>query len=140
MMGHLPVWSPARTRTPQPWPRRRTRRWVRTGDIATAGMLLAALPSLPRAELARLTERLIDQMDMLDGDPDLEVTSEDDEPEEDVDPAHDDGCGPVVINGRQRWGSEEDERGQVIPTYGVDQSTGPTVRQSGHRDMENRHD
>ncbi|WP_267395013.1 MULTISPECIES: hypothetical protein [unclassified Sphingomonas] len=34
--------------------------------------LLAVLPSLPRAELARLTERMIDRMDEIDGDPDLE--------------------------------------------------------------------
>ena len=34
--------------------------------------MFAAIPSLPRAELARLTERMIDRMDEIDGDPDLE--------------------------------------------------------------------
>ena len=34
--------------------------------------ILATIPSLPRAELARLTERMIDRMDEIDGDPDLE--------------------------------------------------------------------
>lgn len=33
---------------------------------------LAVLPSLPRPLLARLTARLIDRLDELDGDPDLE--------------------------------------------------------------------
>jgi len=34
--------------------------------------LLAAIPSLPRPMLARLTEVMIDQLDIMDGDPDLE--------------------------------------------------------------------
>jgi hypothetical protein len=38
-------------------------------DLAT---VLAALPSLPRPVLARLTARLIDRLDEIDGDPDLE--------------------------------------------------------------------
>ncbi|WP_206378728.1 hypothetical protein [Sphingomonas paucimobilis] len=41
--------------------------------------MFAAIPSLPRAELARLTERMIDRMDEIDGDPDLEHLLEDDE-------------------------------------------------------------
>lgn len=39
----------------------------------------AAIPSLSRAELARLTERMIDRMDDIDGDADLEHLREDDE-------------------------------------------------------------
>jgi hypothetical protein len=35
-------------------------------------LLLSAIPSLPRPILSRLTARLIEQMDALDGDPDLE--------------------------------------------------------------------
>jgi hypothetical protein len=38
--------------------------------------LLAAIPSLPRAELARLTDRLIERMDELDGDPDVELNGD----------------------------------------------------------------
>ena len=34
--------------------------------------MLAIIPSLPRPELARLVQRLIDRMDDMDGDPDLE--------------------------------------------------------------------
>jgi hypothetical protein len=35
-------------------------------------VILSAIPSFPRPVLARLTARLIDHMDQLDGDPDLE--------------------------------------------------------------------
>ena len=63
-------------RTGSPWPRRQRRRWVRGDDVATAAQLLASIPSLPRAELSRLTERLIDRMDELDGDPDIEVNGD----------------------------------------------------------------
>ena len=40
--------------------------------------LFAAIPSLPRAELARLTTHMIDRIDEIDGDPDREL-----EPDED---------------------------------------------------------
>ena len=43
--------------------------------------LLAALPSLPRPLLSRLTARLIDQLDMIDGDPDAEATGDEGEPD-----------------------------------------------------------
>ena len=63
-----------------PWRRRKPRRaWARQ-DIATSvSGMLAAIPSLPRAELARLTMRMIDRMDIIDGDPDLEHLRDDDE-------------------------------------------------------------
>lgn len=83
MMGHLSPWSPQRRRHVAPWARRRTRRWIRANNIGHAGMLLAAIPSLPRAELSRLTERMIDRMDEIDGDPDLEFLREDDEDDHD---------------------------------------------------------
>ncbi len=112
-------------RTGSPWPRRRQRGWARRDDTAGIGQLLAAIPSLPRAELARLTERLIDRMDVLDGDPDLE-------PETDVDDAHDDGCGPVHKHGATFWGAAEDDPGRnYIPLYGDDQSAGPLRDQFG---------
>lgn len=37
-------------------------------------VLLASVPSLPRAILSRLTARMIDRLDELDGDTDLEPT------------------------------------------------------------------
>jgi hypothetical protein len=72
-MGHLPHWSPQHRQHIGPWVRRRTRRWVRADNVAHAGMLFAAIPSLPRAELSRLTERMIDRMDEIDGDADFEA-------------------------------------------------------------------
>lgn len=38
--------------------------------------LLAVLPSMPRPILTRLTARLIERLDELDGDPDLEETGD----------------------------------------------------------------
>lgn len=63
--------------------------------------LLSVIPSLPRPILARLTARLIDRLDEIDGDPDLE----DDDPGEDE--ARDDGCGPISLHGRIVWGAYE---------------------------------
>lgn len=40
-------------------------------------VLLSAIPSLPRAVLSRLTERMIDRLDAMDGDPDLEPNGDD---------------------------------------------------------------
>lgn len=71
-MAGLPSWMLPRRQNTHPWPRRRFRRWARSNDPATIGALLGAIPSLPRAELARLTERLIDRLDQLDGDLDIE--------------------------------------------------------------------
>jgi hypothetical protein len=106
-------------RTGSPWPRRQRRRWTRGDDVATVGQMLAAIPSLPRAELSRLTERLIDRMDELDGDPDLE-------PEQDRCGAADDGCG-AAYNGRGEivWGTREEDPGVLKPIYSVDQTLGP---------------
>ena len=44
-------------------------------------LLAQAIPMLTRAELASITERLIDRLDRIDGDPD----DEDDDPEEEHD-------------------------------------------------------
>lgn len=64
-----PGTSPSRSR---PWRRRRHRKWARLGSRPVPEMLLSAIPSLPRAVLARLTERMIDRIDEIDGDPDFE--------------------------------------------------------------------
>lgn len=61
------------------WRRLRRRAWARPNDLAGMTAMFAAIPSLPRCELARLTERMIDRMDEIVGDPDLEDTREDDE-------------------------------------------------------------
>jgi hypothetical protein len=63
-----------------PWRRRQPRQaWSRQDARAPVSIMLAAIPSLPRAELAQLTMRMIDRMDDIDGDPDLEHLRDDDE-------------------------------------------------------------
>ena len=46
----------------QPWRRRNRRAWTRRDSRTTVLDMLAAIPSLPRAELARITARLVDHM------------------------------------------------------------------------------
>jgi hypothetical protein len=53
---------------------------TRAYEPAPLDSLLAVLPSLPRPLLARLTARLIDRLDELDGDPDLECPNDEDVP------------------------------------------------------------
>jgi hypothetical protein len=67
--------------------------------------LLSMIPSLPRAALDRLTARMIDRLDEIDGDADLE----DDDDDEDL--ARDDGCGPISLRGVIVWGYEGDIAG-----------------------------
>ncbi len=63
-----------------PWRRRQPRQaWSRLDTRSPVSIMLAAIPSLPRAELAQLTMRMIDRMDDIDGDPDLEHLRDDDE-------------------------------------------------------------
>jgi hypothetical protein len=63
----------------KPWRRYRVRAWSRRNNLPGTGSLFAAIPVLPRNELARLAERAIDRMDEIDGDPDLEDLRDDDE-------------------------------------------------------------
>lgn len=80
------------------------------GGASALPILLATIPSLPRPILSRLVARMIDQLDELDGDPDLEDSDEDEsveddpegfDPEEDCCLAGDDGIfsGAVRANG-----------------------------------------
>lgn len=63
-----------------PWRRRQPRQaWARRDSRSPVSIMLAAIPSLPRAELAQITMRIIDRMDIIDGDPDLEHLWDDDE-------------------------------------------------------------
>jgi len=75
-MGHLPHWAQQPRPRATPWRRRQPRRWVRPNDLGSAAMLFAAIPSLPRAELTRLTERMIDRMDEMDGNTDVELNGD----------------------------------------------------------------
>lgn len=78
-----------------------------TFEAAPLDVLLASVPSLPRAILARLTARMIERLDELDGDTDLE-------PETDCCSAGDDriygGLSPgrLVECGAPHPGSDDD--------------------------------
>ncbi|WP_153006962.1 hypothetical protein [Sphingomonas sanguinis] len=83
MMGHAAVTPPPSANRAMPWRRSRRRPWHRLDLVVSPHAVLATIPSLPRAELARITERLIDRMDELDGDTDLEPEDlEEDDPTE----------------------------------------------------------
>ncbi len=97
-------------------------------EQAPLDVVLSAIPSLPRALLARLVERAIECLDEMDGDPDLE----DDDP---AGQADEDGINtgiPIVVEqGLSLHGPgcpwsdprEEDCRDLLRPTYdGEDQS------------------
>ena len=87
-------------------------------SMASLEAALALIPNLPRPLLCRLTDRMIERLDEMDGDVDLE-------PEEDVDGSHDDGCGMIIIHGRECWGSEHEQPFTTLPRYGADQTKGP---------------
>jgi hypothetical protein len=61
------------------WRRSRRRAWKRPDQSGSTGAVFALMPSLSRAELARLAQHMIDRMDEIDGDADLEHLREDDE-------------------------------------------------------------
>jgi hypothetical protein len=93
------------------WRRRQPRQpWARRDIVTIAGVMLATIPSLSRAELARLTTRMIDRMDEIDGDPELE----------DDDPA---GGSADDIGEIEPW--QADRISLALPRYGKDQSNGP---------------
>ena len=60
-----------------------THRHIERGgaSVLPLNLLAQAIPMLTRAELASLTERLIDRLDLIDPDPD----AEDDDPDEEHD-------------------------------------------------------
>ena len=80
---------------------------IRYGAAAALPLdvLLSMIPSLPRAALSRLTERAIDRLDEIDGDPDLEPDDDDECP------ARDDGCAPIPFRGAVVWGYEGEDAG-----------------------------
>lgn len=72
-MSRLPMNMPASHRRHPPWHRARRRRWVRRDDHLSASAMLALLPSLPRATLSRMADRIIERMDEIDGEGDFET-------------------------------------------------------------------
>jgi hypothetical protein len=76
-MAYLAVTAGQPTHDVRMWRRARRRSWTRGSDCSRLERLLAQIPSLPRASLSRLTTRLIERMDQLDGDQDLEDLTDD---------------------------------------------------------------
>lgn len=89
-----------------------------TYDATPLDVLLASVPSLPRAILALLTARMIERMDELDGDPDLE---DDDPAGADDDRGEADPCRP------------EPGFAAIRPIYSIDQRRGPTNNDAVNR-------
>lgn len=67
-----------------------------TSEASSLSVILSALPSLPRPVLGRLTARMIERMDELDGDPDLEPEPTEDDTE-DCCTAHDDRSSGATV-------------------------------------------
>lgn len=96
--------------------------------------MLRVIPSLSRPVLARLTERLLERLDEIDGDNDVELngdetdhcgTMEDEFYDHPRDNHANPGC-PLSDPGGGDVGDEWEERdGMFLPVYGADQSTGP---------------
>lgn len=94
-------------------------------EAAPIDVVLSVIPSLPRALLARLVERAIECLDVLDGDPDVELNGDESDHsggEDDCDPLQADdiymgaGC-PIADPGEMGC------RTMLRPTYdGEDQT------------------
>ena len=78
-----------------------------------ADIALALIPSLPRAQLEQLVQRLVDRMDDEDGDPDLEnaLDTEDDELTDFARGAGNDGPGCILSDSH----GVDDEDGVNMP-------------------------
>lgn len=102
-----------RRQAPSLRPKRRvwTRRDVRRASTSPAQLeaLLSALPSLPRTTLERAVERMVDHLDLIDGDPDFEDGN-------DAEPEYD-GAEPEYAE---------------APVYGVDQRRPPVNLRIAH--------
>lgn len=67
--------SPERSPQPVSWRRRKRARWTRHGKLASPAAMFSAIPSLPRAKLAHLTNRILDHLGEL-GDGDVGLNQE----------------------------------------------------------------
>lgn len=76
-MAHTQTLHPMGASERPHWRRSRRRRWSRPDTAASSLTLFAAIPTLPRSVLSRLTTVMIDCMDAIDGDPDMETDHDD---------------------------------------------------------------
>ncbi len=97
------------------------------------GLIGQAIPMLTRHELAAITERLLERLDEIDGDPELEDDNEDCCASHDDDPQWH-YADPLVRPGDEADAEEDDHsgtdldrgeldngEGAVTPSYGIDQ-------------------
>lgn len=103
-----------------------SRRALTRPEQAPLDVVLSAIPSLPRALLARLVERAIECLDEMDGDPDIEPNGDETDHsggEDDCDPT----CERILGLGPGCPLSDPGEMGcrtMLRPTYdGEDQTT-----------------
>lgn len=149
-MARAPLPAPLRRAASPIGPRRRYRPWTRPNDLGSSMTLLAVIPSLPRATLARLTEAMIDRMDEIDGDTELELNGDEMDGDNSEDEFLDryDGLSlpgvPEDAEDDDPAGDPLDERGEFEdwrpdgvavdrPRYGEDQSTGPLNELEAYR-------
>lgn len=78
-MAHTQTLHPMGASERPHWRRSRRRRWSRPDTAASSLALLAAIPTLPRSVLFKLTTVLIDRVGQLDTDPDMEADHDDED-------------------------------------------------------------
>jgi len=122
----------------RPWTRRDVQRHSTTPVQLEA--LLMAMPSLPRTTLERAVERMIDRLDVIDGDADHEPdgdeldggNAEDEALTADVQFGHGPGCSISDPD----WDRDADEMDH--PVYGEDQTLEPLNGRTAYRDWRYR--
>lgn len=110
--------------------------YVGRGHSLPADIALSLIPSLPRAHLEQLVQRLVDRLDEEDGDPDLEDATDAEDDFSLSDDARDGwGSGPGCILADQDlavddgpcgdWFEDMEPEAPARPIYAEDQSAAP---------------
>lgn len=87
--------------------------------------VLASIPSYPRPVIERLVSRMIEHLDTADGDPDLEdATNAEDEGITWAASIRNYGAGCPVSDPGENEHDAEQEVGELVPHYGIDQTAG----------------
>jgi hypothetical protein len=104
------------------------------GEKLPADIALAIIPSLPRAQLEHLVQRLVDRLDEEDGDPDVEdaLDTEDDVLTDFARQAGNDGPGCRIADSDfavddlpcDDPDADKEREERFVPLYGSDQSAG----------------
>lgn len=141
-MARAPHIAPPQPRSRSGWKRVTRRPWARPDDLELAAALLALIPSLPRPALAKLTTRMIDRMDCLDGNADVEANGDELDGSMGEDDFHHQNADWLGYPGVPEDAKDDDPSGDLLdegededwrpdgifvdkPKYGIDQSSGP---------------